>query len=394
MNHILSRREFLAHSGQGIAALALLSACGTPPSPIPTRAPTLAPSPSPPSMNLNDRIAQMILVGFRGFELTPSDDNPIVQDLRERHIGGVVLFDYDVPTQTRVRNIQSPEQVKSLCAALQKAATTRLLIAIDQEGGMIARLKERYGFPLTVSQQYLGSLNNLETTRQHAEATAKTLAELGINLNLAPVVDLNTNPDNPIIGKYERSFSADPTIVTNHALQVIEAHHKHGVLATLKHFPGHGSSRDDSHLGFVDVTNTWARAELEPYARLIAAGQCDAVMTAHIFNANLDPSLPATLSERIITGLLRDELRFDGVIVSDDMQMKAISDHYGFETAIRLAMEAGVDILAIANNSVFEPDVAARAIAVIQRLVQEGRISAARIEQSYQRIMRLKARLC
>jgi beta-N-acetylhexosaminidase len=162
----------------------------------------------------------------------------------------------------------------------------------------------------------------------------------------------------------------------------------------LKHFPGHGSSRDDSHLGFVDVTNTWARAELEPYARLIAAGQCDAVMTAHIFNANLDPSLPATLSERIITGLLRDELRFDGVIVSDDMQMKAISDHYGFETAIRLAMEAGVDILAIANNSVFEPDVAARAIAVIQRLVQEGRISAARIEQSYQRIMRLKARLC
>jgi len=218
------------------------------------------------------------------------------------------------------------------------------------------------------------------------------LAEAGINLNLAPVVDLNANPDNPIIGKIERSFSADSNVVTNHAREVIKAHHKFSVLTTLKHFPGHSSSRDDSHWGFVDVTQSWTSAELEPYARIIAAGQCDAVMTAHIFNANLDSSFPATLSKPIITGILREQLKFDGVVISDDMQMKAIADHYGFDEAIHRAIDAGVDIIAIANNSIFDENVAARAIAVIKQLVQDGKISPARIEQSCQRIMRLKVR--
>lgn len=342
------------------------------------------------TLDLDFKIGQMLMIGFRGLTL---DNNPIVQELRDLRIGAVVLFDYDVPTQKPERNIQAPQQLRALTETLQKTSSTRLLIAIDQEGGRVARLKERYGFPPSVSQQTLGTRNDLEQTRRAAETTAQTLATHGINLNLAPAVDLNINPENPIIGKIERSFSADPTIVTNHARVVIEAHHKFGVLTTLKHFPGHGSSRDDSHLGFVDVTQTWTRAELEPFARLIAAGQADAIMTAHVFNAHLDPDFPATLSKKIIDGILRDELQYDGVVISDDLQMKAIAAHFGLATALERAVNAGVDMIALGNNLNYEPDLPARAFNTLKQLVRDEKISAARIDQAYQRIARLKERL-
>jgi len=222
---------------------------------------------------------------------------------------------------------------------------------------------------------------------------AATLAALGINLNLAPVVDVNVNPANPVIAKYGRSFSADPETVTAHAFEFVRAHHEQGVLCTLKHFPGHGSSTEDSHLGMVDVTETWSRRELVPYVRVIEAGQADAIMTAHVFNADLDAEHPATLSPPTVTDMLRQELGYDGVVISDDMQMGAITKHYGFERAVRRAIEAGIDIIAFANNSVYEEDVAVRAIAHIKRLVQQGIISEARIDRSYHRIRRLKDRL-
>lgn len=341
--------------------------------------------------NLDAKIAQMVMIGFRGLAL--SDDNPIVRDIRERQIGGVFLFDYDVALDSPTRNIQSPQQLKALDASLQKLSHTPLLIGIDQEGGKVNRLKEKFGFPPSLSAQALGALDDLNKTRAQAQVTAKTLAQAGINLNLAPVVDLNANPTNPVIGKLERSFAADPQIVTKHALEVIKAHHAQHVLTALKHFPGHGSSRDDSHLGFVDVTSTWSPQELEPYASIIQARQADVIMTAHIFNARLDPNLPATLSKNILTGILREQLGYDGVIMSDDMQMQAITKYYGLETAIASAINAGVDILSFANNLVYEPESAARAITLIKSLVQQGKLNAARIEQSYERIMRLKRRL-
>src|SRR5205823_7442335 len=223
---------------------------------------------------------------------------------------------------------------------------------------------------------------------------AQTLAPLGINMNLAPVVDLNINPDNPVIGRSERSFSADPEITRRHALEFIRAHHRPGVLCTLKHFPGHGSSTGDSHLGLVNIAHSWSPIELEPFAALIEAEEADAIMTAHVFNARLDAANPATLSKPIITDLLRERMHYEGVVISDDLQMGAIVDHYGLESAIEKAIEAGVDILLIANNaSRYEIDITRRAINIIRRLIKEGRISVARIDQSYQRIQRLKARL-
>jgi beta-N-acetylhexosaminidase len=394
-----SRRQFFCLAGGSLAAL-WLAHCSPAPEgdrptptasdrPTPTANPTF--TPAAPDVGLEVKIGQMLLVGFRGLMVTA--DHPIVRDIRERHLGAVVLFDYDVALQSGERNIQSPAQVQALVADLQRYAGAPLLVAVDQEGGMISRLKEKYGFPPTVSHAYLGQKNDLALTHQKAGEMARTLAGLGINLNLAPVVDVNTNPSNPIIARYERSFSADPNVVTQQALEFIKAHHEQGVLCTLKHFPGHGSSTGDTHLGVVDVTQTWSRIELEPFANIIRAGQADAVMTAHVFNANLDPAYPATLSKPIITGILRGELGYDGVVISDDMQMGAITSQFGFETAVQKAIEAGVDLIAIANNLVYEEGIGARATALIQQLVQKGTIGEARIDQSYQRIRRLKSRL-
>ena len=403
---ILSRRAVLGLLVQSIAAVALLIGCETSPentkpicTPVkdtpratpPSASSSQSPTKEATSANLDVKIGQMLMVGFRGLEV--NNEHFIVQDIRERHVGGVVLFDYDVPTQRAVRNIESPSQVKALIASLKSVSATPLLIAIDQEGGIVTRLKERHGFPPTVSHQHLGEINDLKMTHRQATLVAKTLADLGINLNLAPVVDLCVNPNNPIIARYERCFSADPLVVTDHALQFIRAHHEQEVLCALKHFPGHGSSTVDSHLGLTDVTDTWSRVELEPYVRIIEAGQADAIMTAHVFIATLDDQYPATLSRVTISGILREEFNYDGVIISDDMQMGAIINHYGFEMAIRKAIEAGVDILVFANNSVYEEDVAHRTIEVIRKLVRAGTISEARIDESYRRIQRLKSRL-
>lgn len=395
----LSRRSVLKIAGQSAMGAALFAGCRVAPSqppatatplpiPSPTPVPPTAPAVEAPASSLAAKIGQLLMVGFRG--LAVDAQHPIVRDIREHNLGSVVLFDYDVLEARYERNISSPAQVKELVAALQSFADGPLLVAIDQEGGIINRLHERYGFPPTLSHQKLGELNDLAATRQQAGAMAHTLAGLGINLNLAPVVDLNTNPANPIIAAYQRSFGADPQQVAAQARAFIEAHHAQGVLCTLKHFPGHGSSTADSHQGFVDVTQTWSRQELAPYQVLIAAGLADAVMTAHVFNANLDPDYPATLSQPTITGILRGELHYDGVVISDDMQMEAIRAHYGFESAIQKTLEAGVDLIAIGNNLVYEEEIVAHTVGVITQLVASGAISEERIDASYRRIQRLK----
>ena len=339
-------------------------------------------------VSLDVKIGQMVMLGFRGLEA--GDQLPIMRDIRAHHLGGVVLFNHDVPTNTPVRNIQSAAQVKALVAGLQAAAAVPLLVAIDQEGGRVRRLREEHGFAPAPSAQSLGEANDLPATYAAASAIARTLAELGVNLNFAPVVDLNTNPDNPIIGKIGRSFSADPAVVTAHALEFIRAHHEHGLLTALKHFPGHGSSAADSHQGFVDVTGTWSAAELEPYASIVKAEQADVIMTAHVFNATLDPQYPATLSEPTIAGILRDKLGYDGVVVSDDLQMEAIRQQFGHAAAVAAAIQAGVDIILIGNNTIYEEGIAGQTVAIIRQLVRDGTISETHIAESYRRIQGLK----
>lgn len=337
---------------------------------------------------LDMKIGQMVMIGFRGTSL---EETPgLTEDITRLNLGGVVLFDYDVPSGSPGRNITSPDQLRQLTSELQQASRIPLLIAVDQEGGRIARLKTKYGFPESISAGRLGQLNNADSTFRATLSIAETLEKAGINVNFAPVVDLDSNPDNPVIGSLERSFSADPDRVTLHASAAVKALHAKKIIATLKHFPGHGSSATDTHKDFTDITESWKKTELMPYRKLVDEGYRDLVMTAHVFNASLDPVHPATLSKPVITGLLRDSLGFSGVVISDDMQMKAVAEHYSFETAIPLAIEAGVDILLFANNSTYDAGIAEKAVTIIRSLVEKGTVSPARIDSSYRRIMALK----
>lgn len=342
---------------------------------------------------LEQKIAQLLMVGFRGTSLEAG--NHIIKDVQERNLGGVVFFDYDVESKGK-RNIVSPEQVKKLAAELQNLSKTKLLIAIDQEGGKVNRLKTKYGFAdFHASAQHLGEIDQLDSTRYWADLTAKTLQDLGINLNFAPVVDVNVNPLSPAIGNKERSFSADPATVSKHAQAAIEAHKAHGVATCLKHFPGHGNASADSHAGFTDITETWSEKELIPYENLIASQSAQMIMTAHIFNSNLDDKVPATLSKPIITGVLREKLGWKGVVISDDMHMGAITENYGLEDAIEKCLGAGVDILVFANNNgrFYNANAVPEAISIIKKLVQEKKISMDRIDESLARIKALKATL-
>jgi beta-N-acetylhexosaminidase len=343
---------------------------------------------------LDEKIGQMLMIGFRGAAL--SDDNHIVKDIKNLNIGGVVLYDFDLFSNGETqRNIASPDQVKSLCSALQALNSNKLLISIDQEGGRVNRLKTTYGFPkVGVSAQYLGTLNNLDSTRYYANLTANLLKNLGINFNYAPVVDLNVNPKSPAIGAIERSYSDSPKIVTEQATAVLDIYKKYGIIGCLKHFPGHGSAAADSHLGITDITKTWQASELIPYQNLIESGKVEMIMTAHVYNDNLD-TFPATLSKKIMHDILREQLGWQGIIISDDMHMGAIAQHYGLEIAIEKAINAGVDILMFSNNSrdFYDAEAASKAIATIKKLLNEGKITTAQIEKSYQKIIKLKAEM-
>jgi len=337
-------------------------------------------------------IGQMLMVGFRGTDLKEGDS--FLQALRDLHLGGVVLFDRDVPTRSPLRNIVSPQQVQKLTAQLQAVAEVPLLIAIDQEGGQIARLKARHGFSATPSQAELGRWDDQERTRSSAREVGELLASLGINLNFAPVLDLAVNPDNPIIAALERSYGAEPDRVERHARWTIQEFHRAGVLSAVKHFPGHGASKEDSHLGLPDVTHLWSETELEPFSALLSEQLPDLVMMAHLYSAQWDETYPATLSDAVITGMLRQQLGYEGVVVSDDMKMGAIAQNYSLEQSIELAVKAGVDILLFGNNSSsYDPQIAQKAVNILRDLVESGTLSRDRIEQSYQRISDLKEKL-
>lgn len=345
-----------------------------------------------PESQLRTEIGQMLMVGFRGTTLTK--ENHIYNDIKELKIGGVILFEYDAPSRKRPRNITSRSQLKKLCSDLQAINDEKLLIAIDQEGGKVSRLKEKYGFPTFAGAKQMAASGSTDSTAYWSNLTAKTLKQLGINLNFAPCTDVDVNPDCPIIGKLGRSFSSSPEEVARQAKAWITAHKKQGVLSCVKHFPGHGSSDSDTHLGIADVSETWSDKELIPYRRLIKDNVVDLVMTSHVYNSKLDKDWPATLSEKVITGHLRKRLGFKGVVVTDDLAMGAMMQEYSFDTILTRAILAGADILCLSNNGdTYDPEIASKAINIITEKVKDGTIPEKRIHESYDRIMALKKSL-
>ncbi len=337
----------------------------------------------------------VVMVGFRGLSAGPDSD--IHRHIRENHLAGVILFDEHVPTgeheRQRERNIASPEQLRGLTAELQAASDPLLLIAIDQEGGQVARLNSQNGFPQFPSHAEMGEKFEPAETQLTASHIAKMLAEAGVNVNFAPVVDLNINPRNPIVGAQGRSFSDDPTRrggVTDHARSFIAGHREHGVATGIKHFPGHGSSTADTHLSAVDVTESFKDSELMPYRCLINEGVVDMVIVGHLRHRGFDPKFPASLSARMIDGMLRREMGFDGVVVTDCLDMAAVAEHYSLQERVTLALNAGVDLLLFGNNLVYDPDRPTQVVDAVVAAVQAGNVSEECLRQHVTRIDRLR----
>ncbi|MEO1021393.1 MAG: glycoside hydrolase family 3 N-terminal domain-containing protein [Bacteroidota bacterium] len=339
-------------------------------------------------MTLTDKIGQLFLMGFDGID--EATTTTFCEQLSRYCPCGVILFDYDVAHQKPGRNIQSPDQLRSLISMLQSKASVPLLVGIDQEGGAVQRLRTGQGFLESKSHQELGLMNDPERTGQEIQALVHQLKELGITLNFAPVVDIAPLNKASMIGARGRSFGSDAQHVSDHAVAYSRAHLEGGVIPCAKHFPGHGSSADDSHLGFVDVSNTWHPDELQPYRSLIEANLCPMIMSAHIFLSRYDKQLPATLSQSILRGLLRKELNFEGVIISDDIQMKAISDHFSLKETIELGLIAGLDLFCVGNNLSSEHISLQACVERTHELVADGAITEQRIDESVHRILSLK----
>ncbi len=342
---------------------------------------------------LEDSIGQLFILGFQGASL--SSQTPVVEDITRHNLGGVLLFDRNLAMGKSDNNIIDARQVKELTAALQKTAALNnapLLIAVDQEGGTVSRFKQQRGFAETASAEQLAADSSLKSTREAAAQTAALLAATGINLNFAPVVDLNIFPENPIIGKLGRSFGNCAETVAQHAAAWIDEHHKRKILTCLKHFPGHGSSHTDSHLDFVDISESWQEKELHPYRLLIEQQKADAVMVGHLFHRDFDRQYPATLSAKAIN-LLRNKLQFTAPIIADDMQMKAITRQYGLAEACSRTIAAGVDLIIIGNNLEYDADILKKVKAALLQDVKKGIIKESRIVEAWQRIQQFKNRI-
>lgn len=381
-NARLTRRMLL--TGASAVAVAGVSGCSTTDytadSPRPKSSPTFD------EAALRRKIASLLVVGFRG--QTVSGNDWIVKAIRNG-LGGVVLFDRELHPDT-TRNISSPGQVTALIKSLREASPGKLIVSIDQEGGSTSRLNPGDGFPSTASEADIGAANSPANTRSWAQGMVHSLTSIGVNLNYAPVVDLNVNPDNPAIGKLGRSFSADPNVVVNNAAEEIKAHRAGSVKTVLKHFPGLGSATANTDFDVVDVSHTWTNKELEPFQKLISNGLADSVMAAHLLNTQLDPSLPASLSKAVVTDLLRGKLGFRGPVVSDDMQAVAISSKYGPNEAVGMALEAGVDLLVFANQQVYDANIFQSTVDNIVGLVRQGHLSQAQINQAASRVDSLR----
>lgn len=338
---------------------------------------------------LQQKVGQMLIVGFRGTSVATSSS--IVKAVNDLNIGGVLLFDYDSQTGTYNRNIKNPAQVKSLISNLKKFTNNHMFVSVDLEGGQVNRLKSKYGFTNFPSAQSLGTKGDLVATKKVGADIGNELSKYGFNMDFAPDADVNVNPKNPIIGGVGRSFSNDPAQVVAEARAFIDGLHSAHMISVIKHFPGHGSSTSDSHLGFVDITKTYQQKELLPFQNLV--NDADAIMVAHVTNTNIDPKYPASLSSLFIQDILRKQLGYSGVVISDDMDMGAISQNYTYKNAIIRAINAGNDMLIISNNGgrPYNDKMPYNVSKIITDAVSNGQISIDTINSTYARIEKLKS---
>jgi beta-N-acetylhexosaminidase len=322
----------------------------------------------------NSRIARMFCIGFEGASITSE-----LRDVIQRGVSSVILF---------TRNYQSPAQLAELCCEIKSLASSErspsdgggIMICIDQEGGRVQRLREP--FTIIPSMREIGRRNDSIEARKVGRVMARELRAVNIDMNLAPVLDVDSNPHNPVIG--ERSFGSDPHLVARMGCALIDGLQSSGMAACGKHFPGHGDTSIDSHLDLprlIHDIDRLKRVDLLPFAAAIKSG-VSSIMCAHVLFDALDPEFPATMSAAVIDQLLRKQMKFDGVVCSDDLEMKAIIDHYGIEDAVVRGASAGVDLFFVCK----EHELQYRAIDALSAAVKRGDVSTQRIKESNRRL--------
>ncbi|MEM9082365.1 MAG: glycoside hydrolase family 3 N-terminal domain-containing protein [Planctomycetota bacterium] len=346
-------------------------------------------------------LGAMFMVGVRGAE---AGDEMLEADLEAcagAGITNVILFSEQVP-EGGDRNVRSPEQVARLTDHIRKKLGPSTVIAVDQEGGIATRLGPEHGFADTVSASAYAEMDHADRAR-YADRFVRDIAAVGIDWNLAPCVDVDHDPPCPVIGELGRAFSMSPSVVISRARELIEAHDEHGVAVCLKHFPGHGAASDDSHFQLPDVTERHrGDVDLAPFRELLQEDNSGTanralltVMTAHVLHRELDAKHPASLSHAITTGLLRKKLGFDGVVITDSMDMNAVRETRSLLNACRSAILAGADIIVDGCNAPIG-DTASDVAEVVRSLEEEARNDETRlrcmIEQSApRRAMLLRA---
>ena len=336
-------------------------------------------------MSLREKVGQLFIVRPEALaensnaETAPATDrvdDAVISRLEEYPVGGVVLFS---------RNITGAEQLPEFISGLQKNSKYPLFIAVDEEGGSIARVANSgyYDVASYKSMADIGKTDDVSKAEEVGRQIGLYLKKLGFNLDFAPVADINTNPQNIVIG--DRSYGSDPSLVAEMVSAQLDGMHDSGIMGTLKHFPGHGDTKDDTHSGYVSIEKTWDElkdCELVPF--ISALDKADTIMVSHITVTSVD-KLPSSLSYEIITRKLRNELGYNGVIITDSMAMGAVADSYTSDVAAVMAVKAGADIILMPENL-------EKAFNGVLNAVKSGEISISRIEESAERVLTLKAK--
>lgn len=338
-------------------------------------------------MSLREKVGQLFIVRPEALaensnaETAPATDrvdDAVINRIEEYPVGGIALFS---------RNITSAEQLPMFISDLQSSSKYPLFIAVDEEGGRVARIANSDFFNVASykSMEDIGKSGDASKAEEVGRQIGLYLKELGFNLDFAPVADTNTNPQNIVIG--DRSYGSDPALVARMVSAQLDGMHDSGIMGTLKHFPGHGDTKDDTHSGYVSIEKTWdelKECELVPF--ITALPKADMVMVSHITAVNVtSDQLPTSMSETMITGKLRNELGYDGVIITDAMAMGAVADNYTSAEAAVTAVKAGVDIVLMPQNL-------DEAFNGVMNAVTDGEISMERLDESVMRILKLKAR--
>ncbi len=338
-------------------------------------------------MSLREKVGQLFIVRPEALaensnaETAPATDrvdDAVISRIEEYPVGGIALFS---------RNITSAEQLPMFISDLQSSSKYPLFIAVDEEGGRVARIANSDFFNVASykSMEDIGKSGDASKAEEVGRQIGSYLKELGFNLDFAPVADTNTNPQNIVIG--DRSYGSDPALVARMVSAQLDGMHDSGIMGTLKHFPGHGDTKDDTHSGYVSIEKTWdelKECELVPF--ITALPKADMVMVSHITAVNVtSDKLPTSMSETMITGKLRNELGYDGVIITDAMAMGAVADNYTSAEAAVTAVKAGVDIVLMPQNL-------DEAFNGVMNAVTDGEISMERLDESVLRILKMKAK--